>query len=967
MRATHFQLTALALVITLPLALNSGPQLAAQAPPLVKKPTAPVITARSPSEFLNSPREVVKTLYYSATAFDFRPVLMQEAIACLDLDPARAADQAESVRLVIELEQVLRLLCVPLNAVPQQTDNLTISVLDGEGFKIVLAKSMDGLWRFDRDTVARVPAMNRLVLARYRSTQAERAGLKDDLSDPSLTLRLFQISSMSNDFYAAARCLDLSRLDNDERSEKGPLLARKLAFVAQRRGWIFEQEVPNQPSGPPYTWHADKFGRIVLERVRQSDGKEAWLISWRTVRNIDSMYEACKDQPADPRYVRLGRALAPLTGDDDPSLAKKRPATVPAHLGSPRALLQGFFRVMDAAETKDAKLVEALEYLDLSSFPQADRRTQGTKAAIKLEAVLRKIRIELSALPDEWNAPAQILGQPDSAQVELVRQRDGCWRFSPNSVAQAPTLFEKVAAKEKSEQGGGAMLDTARDTMSTFLLYMRRGDYEQAAECLDLSMLRPGTQDEVGAVLAYKLKFIIDRIGRVYIQEVPDTAEGPRYVFYRGELGRIVIGRKSEGARKGQWLFTPETVAVIERMFRAVAEQPVAEASFENALAKPAFWQTPGLWLRDKMPPQFKMVVWRLQAYQWAGLALAVALCLLVSRVVLAQIERIFAFALHKCGSALTGAFLTAKLRSLTWVTAWWLLFQVIAWLDLPIRFLDAILPLKTFGMAALIALLGLQLVDLVTGIYTNSEFLRPHRSLSDMIVPVTMRSLKGIILLAVAIYVIYQIGEGDTLGRFLTGLGVAGLAASLAAQDALKNFFSTLLLIGERSFKIGDKITVGTQEGTVEQVGFRATRLRTADGSLLTIPNSNIASVAIDNRSTKSFSRCKMSLLVNYDHSADRILALREKIRIWLLQHPSVRQDKVDVTVNRLTDKGVEVAIDLYLTEVSGDAETQLRDEINCEVLRLCDNLGPTPPKYRHPLSESDRKSLSPKATTAA
>src|SRR4029077_14579017 len=119
---------------------------------------------------------------------------------------------------------------------------------------------------------------------------------------------------------------------------------------------------------------------------------------------------------------------------------------------------------------------------------------------------------------------------------------------------------------------------------------------------------------------------------------------------------------------------------------------------------------------------------------------------------------------------------------------------------------------------------------------------------------PVSMRTLKGAILLFVAVYVIYQVGEGEYLNRFLTGLGVAGLAASLAAQDALKSFFSTLLLIGERSFKIGDKITVGGLEGGVGQGGFRATRLRTADGSLLTLPNATIASAPVDNLSTKAF-----------------------------------------------------------------------------------------------------------------
>jgi MscS family membrane protein len=285
-------------------------------------------------------------------------------------------------------------------------------------------------------------------------------------------------------------------------------------------------------------------------------------------------------------------------------------------------------------------------------------------------------------------------------------------------------------------------------------------------------------------------------------------------------------------------------------------------------------------------------------------------------------------------------------------VAAWWFFFQALTLLDLPVRVVDRIEPFRTFGMAGLIAWLGLHLVDLATAVYMNSELLRPHRSLSDMIVPVSMRTLKGVILLSVAIYLIYKIGEGEYLNRFLTGLGVAGLAASLAAQDALKSFFSTLLLIGERSFKIGDKITVGGLEGVVEQVGFRATRLRTADGSLLTVPNSTIASAPIDNLSTKSFSRCKATLLVNYDATPERILGLRDRVRQWLTNHPKVRPDKVEVSVNRLTEKGVEVTLDLYLADTGGDAEKALKEEVNCEVLRLCQDFANRETGSHHPLA---------------
>jgi MscS family membrane protein len=943
------------IILVLGYLTGSGTALFSQGPPPSPKPAFAPLTARSPRESLSSPREVLKTLYFAVAAYDLRPQLLDEAAACLALDPARAANPAEAARVAIELEQVLRNFCVPLYGVPEKTPADTVTILDVDGLKISIARFNDGLWRFDADTIDRIPAMTRAARARFRSVQAERAGLKNKYTDPSATLHRFLLDTIGRDFYAAARCLDLGDIDKEERGAKGPLLARQLAFVMQRRGWVFLQEVPNHPNGPPCTWHADKVGRIILERVRGEDGKDAWLFSKKTVRNIPTMYEAARNLPADPRYVRLGIALDPLTAADNPTLGDRRPDTVPPNLSSPRAVLKGFFLVMQQAETVDAKILEALEYLDLENIPPADRRAEGTKVAGKLDAVLRKVNVDLSAIPDDWNAPRQVLGQAQGVAVEIVRQHDGCWRFGPNTVGRASAFFDKLAATAKGDAGRASHLDSARDTMGTFLTCMHGGDFEQAAECLDLDAFRPGTRGEMGAVLAIKLKFVISRLGRVYIQEVPDAPEGPPYHFYHGELGDVAIARKADGERKGCWLFTPKTVSLVEKMYTAVLDRPTAERP-DHSPRPPEFWEMPGIWVRIHVPAALQRVFCGLRLYQWLGLALAFLVSALVSRLLLAHVYRLVAVVLHKSASALTPSFVAARLRPFTWVTTWWLVFQALVLLDLPVHFVDAVLPVKTFGMAGLIAWLGMQMVNLVTAVYLNSELLRPHRSLSDMIVPVSMRALKGLILLVVAVYVVYQIGQGESLNRFLTGLGVAGLAASLAAQDALKSFFGTLLLIGERSFRIGDRISLGGgMEGVVEQVGFRATRLRTADGSLLTVPNSTMASAAIDNRSTLAFRRCTLSLVLPGEAAPDRLPLLRDRIRAWLGEQANVRPDKVEVSVGRLADKGVEVTLDLYLTDTSAAAEKALKEAVASEIQRLHEGHGEGEVGYRHPLAEGE------------
>ena len=189
--------------------------------------------------------------------------------------------------------------------------------------------------------------------------------------------------------------------------------------------------------------------------------------------------------------------------------------------------------------------------------------------------MLRKLPIDLSAVPDDWNAPPQILGEAQGVRVEILRQRDGCWCFSAATVARVPEMFDKLAGKTRAEQGRGSNLDSARDLVMTFQDAAGRRDFTLAARCLNLGEIHVSAADVLGPVLAFKLKYVLDRIGRIYVQEIPDNPEGPRYVLYRGELGRVVVDRKTSDPGKGLWQFTPETVQHIEPMFRAVLGKPL--------------------------------------------------------------------------------------------------------------------------------------------------------------------------------------------------------------------------------------------------------------------------------------------------------------------------------------------------------------------------------------------------------
>jgi MscS family membrane protein len=802
------------------------------------------------TEKLRSPRDTLQTLYYSIDVYDFFPTGIQDAVACLDLGDSMPPDSASAALLAVQLESVLNSLDLPLAGVTDKPTTDVVSLSDSDDIKIVMRKYTDGLWRFDRETVERIPAMRRSVLAKQKNLMAERAALKEGYTDPRSTIKRFWLDALTGDFTAASRALDLGGLTTSQRRELSSQLAQMLAFVLQRRGYTYTQLFSDNPTAPPFTWHADVDGRVVLQRVPTPDGKDAWLFSRLTVAQLPRMYAAAQNAQPDYRFQRLGLVVPPVSNET--ALAgTPRPAHVPERLGSPRMTLRTFFRAMDAAETNDSRIGDALDCLDLGAIPDQDRRGLGTTLAGKLEAILRALRLDLSAVPDSWDAATQALSDPRGIKVELVRQQDGCWRVSESTIARIPEMFEKLAAKERAGRERAGQYSSARDTTVSFLNSVGSKDLDAAAQCLDLSAYFPSSHDELGPVLAYKLKHILDRTARIYIQEVPDDPEGPRYALYRGEIGRVLLGRRGADPRKGDWQFTAETVKQIEPMFRRIMRQPV-DASLRDAqeLEKgPRFWDVPGVWLRLRLPDWMQTRVGALDGYQWAGLGIVFLVSGIGASILLGHLQGVVSFVLRKSGSVLTAKFVAMKLRPLTWLAWVWLFFRLLSVLDLPISALDDILAVKKFLLAGLVAWFGFGLIDLIMAIYSNSELLKPHRSLSDMVVPVSMRFFKGCTIVLVSTYIVYQIGQGELLGRFLTGLGVAGLAASLAAQDALKSFFGTLMLISERSFKIGDRIGIDNKtEGVVEQVGFRSTRLRTKEGSLVTIPNNTIASASINN-----------------------------------------------------------------------------------------------------------------------
>lgn len=141
----------------------------------------------------------------------------------------------------------------------------------------------------------------------------------------------------------------------------------------------------------------------------------------------------------------------------------------------------------------------------------------------------------------------------------------------------------------------------------------------------------------------------------------------------------------------------------------------------------------------------------------------------------------------------------------------------------------------------------------------------RPQSTLDAQLTPLIRKSLRGLVVIFGAMFVIQSVFDHD-IGAWLAGLGIAGLAVSLAAQDSLKNIFGSITILLDRPFHLGERIVFAGYDGIIEEIGFRSTKVRTLTGHQVNIPNSRIVSDPVENIGRRPTIRRLMDVTITYD-----------------------------------------------------------------------------------------------------
>ncbi len=161
----------------------------------------------------------------------------------------------------------------------------------------------------------------------------------------------------------------------------------------------------------------------------------------------------------------------------------------------------------------------------------------------------------------------------------------------------------------------------------------------------------------------------------------------------------------------------------------------------------------------------------------------------------------------------------------------------------------------------------------------------RLERLLTPMMTQWIFKVLKIIILLIGAAVIMET--WGIKVAPLLAGLGLFGAAIALGAQDFFKNLIAGASLISEKRFINGDWILVeGVVEGTVEEIGFRSTKVRRFDKAPIYVPNNLLADSVVTNFSRMTYRRIRWTIGLSYKTDTEQLKIITESIRAYIKEN---------------------------------------------------------------------------------
>lgn len=455
-----------------------------------------------------------------------------------------------------------------------------------------------------------------------------------------------------------------------------------------------------------------------------------------------------------------------------------------------------------------------------------------------------------------------------------------------------------------------------QSTLYKHYYYLSEGNYSVAHAAQTF-----GYPDENNRQLAVSLRQILDGKGLIpKFENYPAKQDYTDSISHLHEFRPFIRYPEIYLEKKGnKWYFSERTKDYIPRLHQEIF--PFGSG-----------------WLIKLLPEHNSGQFWGIKSWQWLGILLLLLIGFLLHKIFTWIIERItrrliqstsvpkaFRIAVHQMAIPFSYLFLV---QFLDWLYPSLMLPASIGrFVNLAFRIVEPIfLTIALYRLVDVIALI----------LKRRAE--KTETSLDDQLVPLFRKSLK-VLMVIFGILVLLK-NLDFNLTALIAGVSIGGLAFALAAQDTIKNMFGSLMIFVDKPFQIGDLVSLEGATGKIEEVGFRSTRIRTLDSSVITIPNGKVVDMMIDNLGSRTFRRFKTNLAISCNTPPEKVKAFIHGIREIAGSHPDVWTDALEVMLSDINNNSLIISVTIHFWGNEGNVDLKNRQEILLQVLELAEKM---------------------------
>ena len=213
---------------------------------------------------------------------------------------------------------------------------------------------------------------------------------------------------------------------------------------------------------------------------------------------------------------------------------------------------------------------------------------------------------------------------------------------------------------------------------------------------------------------------------------------------------------------------------------------------------------------------------------------------------------------------------------------------------------------LPTLFWAIVIFIIGCLLNRIVMNLFAKGV----AKTKLDKTVHKFLASVIKIIITALTLIIVLTV-LGIPMASIITVLGTAGVAVGLALKDSLSNVAGGVLLLINRTIKVGDYVQIDSYEGTVDEISILYTKLTTGDNKDVFFPNGVIATSPFVNYSSEGKRRVDQIFSISYDNDYKKAI---EVIKSIINEHPLIlKTEEIFVRLSELASSSLDIKVRIW------------------------------------------------------